>query len=576
VIAAHTGIAASLFAANIYLYHLGTGYFAIKSGLDPLLHTWTLAVEEQFYLVFPLLLLVVWRLARRRPRLVAIVVVGAGCIPSFGTAVVLAGGPETFDSHQRVAFYGSPTRAWEFGAGALLALIAPQLPRVSQFVRATLGFGGFAAILAGAFLIKGTTSFPGWWALLPVGGTCGLLASGSPTSSLSATRLLSVRPLVWLGNLSYSWYLWHWPAIVFAKALFPHSPVSGAAAALSLLPAWLSYRYVENPIRFNPRFKSRRTLALATICIAVPIASSAGLLAMHGALERTAALRQWGQVTVSHADIARGCESTVPIGRRSAPQWRSCTWKVPHPRGLVVLVGDSNAGQFTEPVTRAGTAAGYDVTVAPLAGCPFVAIRIVNSSVSEADCRRFDSESLAALLHLHPSLVILANRDDLLISTSSKGFGSVAGGQVAFDAPRKARLWEQGLAAVLQPLSRAGIPVLLVRPVPAMPSLPSGCAVLRVLVHACAGSVTRRKVAATRRVAIAAENQAAGSGSTIVFADFENDFCGATTCSSVRHATILYRDLDHLTVAGALTLTHAFYREITAHARYATSAAQFP
>jgi peptidoglycan/LPS O-acetylase OafA/YrhL len=151
-----TGIRASLFAANVYLYHLGTGYFDVSASLDPLLHTWTLAVEEQFYLVFPALLLLGWRLGRR---LAAVLLVGAVSAGSFYLALEYsqAFGIGGVAHPQRFAFYASPTRAWEFGAGSLLALGSPLLSRAPLLVADGLGAAGLAWAGVGVLAIEGQT-----------------------------------------------------------------------------------------------------------------------------------------------------------------------------------------------------------------------------------------------------------------------------------------------------------------------------------------------------------------------------------------------------------------------------------
>ena len=555
VVGADTGIAASLFAANLYLYHLGTGYFDALTTHDPLLHTWTLGVEEQFYVLFPTLLLLSWRL--RPGRRTAFAVISVVSIVSLGAMLAIAhngsGG-----ALGRFAFYGTPTRAWEFGCGALLALAAVRLT-LQRAAAAAVGAGGIALIAATAFLVHGTGMYVGWQMLLPTGGAVALIAAGL-RGSTPATGLLSTQPLVWVGDISYSWYLWHWPVIVFAHALLPTAPVSAAAAALSLVPAWLSYRYVENPIRRDVRMRGRATLVLAAVCIVVPIAACSGLLTANHLLARTVALRKWQQAEQPYVSATRGCESPTPLDRRTGQGWAQCTWTVARPLGRIVLLGDSNAAQLSEPVLEAAAQARYDVTLAPLTGCAFVDIRIVDSGVGKNACYRFDTRSLSALVRQPPQVVVIANRDDQTIDRSYLGFVSPAG-RLTYNTAEKARLWGQSLARILGRLNRAGVQVVLVRPVPAMPAAPSACAVILVLTERCKSSVTRERIAAALQLTIATQDGAVSTAPNTRIVSFENDLCGPSTCSTLKNnGTVLYRDKDHLTAAGARLLTGHFYR----------------
>jgi peptidoglycan/LPS O-acetylase OafA/YrhL len=567
VVGAHTGIAASVFAANLYLYRLGTGYFDLGTTFDPLLHTWTLGVEEQFYIVFPTLLFVCWWLARGRQRVVAFVAIACISVASLGLALILGSGGGSSAGH-RFAFYGSPTRAWEFGVGALLAITGTRLASLSPGLLGLLGAVGVALLGAAAFMIHGTSDFVDWRMLLPVVGALALLTAGL-SGRTAATRLLSTGPLVWVGDLSYSWYLWHWPVIVFARALFPGAPVSVGAALLSIVPSWLSYHYVENPIRFSTPARGVRTVSLATVCIVAPIAACIGLLGVHDLLWRTSALKRWEAVQAVYLSSDRGCESSTPLGERTAARWSLCTWTVPHPRGRIVLLGDSNAAQLTEPVIRAGTRSRYDVTVAPRTGCSFIDLLGVWLGDVGNSCYRFDSATLSALERDPPDVVVLANRDDFDIAKPAQGWVR-ADGTITYDLAEKARLWQQGLARVLVRLNRAGVRVVLVRPVPLMPLAPAGCAVIRVLLSSCESSLSRTDVDHELEPAARAQKLAALHASLTHIVDFEPQLCSKTRCSTVRKRTILYFDRDHLNRAGALTLTDRFQRIFASlHARTA-------
>jgi hypothetical protein len=461
----------------------------------------------------------------------------------------------------RFAFYGTPTRAWEFGSGALLALAAPRLTP-TRTLAAAVGAGGIALVAAAAFTIHGTGTYVGWQMLMPTGGAVALIGAGLRPQA-AAARLLSMPPLVAAGDISYSWYLWHWPTIVFAHALFPTAPVSGGAAAVSLAPAWLSYRYVEEPIRGNVRMRGRATLVLATACVGAGIAACSGLLAAHHFLARTTAMKRWQETGQAYLSATRGCESPIPLARRTGRAWVQCSWTVTNSRGRIVLLGDSNAAQFSEPIVEAGTRAQYDVTLAPLTGCPFVDIRIIEAGASENDCYRFDTQSLSALVRTRPEIVVIANRDDETIDRSYLGFVSPSG-HVTDDTAQKARLWGQSLVRILDRLDQAGVQVVLVRPVPAMPAAPAACAVLLVLTESCKSSVTREHVAAALRLTDMTQARATSAAPHTRIVNFENDLCGPSSCSTLKNdGTVLYRDNDHLTAAGAQLLTNHFYRLFT-------------
>jgi peptidoglycan/LPS O-acetylase OafA/YrhL len=546
-----TGAAASVFGANIRLALQATGYFDARATLDPFLHTWSLGVEEQFYLFFPALLVAGWLFAARRT-----VVTGALlaiCAASLALSFALAGGLLVADSGlaSRLAFYGSPVRAWEFAAGALVALAAPRAAKLSPGAVRILGVAGLAAVALAARRTDAND-------LLAVAGACVLLAAGAGRR-LGASRALEARPVVWLGDLSYSLYLWHWPLIVFAQALWPGSGwAAPVAAAASLLPAWASYRYVENPIRFSG-IGGRRVVTLAAACIAVPIAASAGLLAAERMLSGTESMKSWERSQALHADVMRGCDQAAPAQGRAAP----CTWTVPAAKGEVVLFGDSNAGQFTEPVVRAANRAGFDATVTTHASCPPLGLRVAQAGGEVKACDTFGVDTVKRLVASRPSLVVLAARTDKYLRDSAFGLG----GELTHDSDRKAVLWNSSLRTILARLNAAHVPVVLVHPVPTLPRAPQECPVVRVLLRRCDASIARSAVDARLGLSTKLEAAAAASTSDTWTIDFADQLCPHGRCASARDGIVQYRDTEHLSVDGALKLTRTFFQAIEAHAR---------
>ncbi len=555
---AETGIAASVFAANGYLYQATDGYFDVSSELQPLLHTWTLAVEEQFYLAFPLLLLLGWWLLRSR-RLGAALAVAAVSGASLVLALMLSSGstfpgvhsPETF------SFYSAPTRAWEFGFGALVALAAPWLGRLSAHAASILGVAGLAAIGLAAFAVAEAPGDPRGL-LLPVVGTCAVLLAGRGP----AARLLGSSPLAWLGDRSYSWYLWHWPLIVFARALWPQSHAVLVAAVVSIVPAWISYRWVENPIRVGTRFRGRAVLALAAVCVLVPVGASGALIGVNEMLLRSDALGEWHSASAPHADIARGCNGP---GLADAQGLERCTWRVQGSRGRVALVGDSQAGQFTEPVVRAAGRAGYDATVLTMNSCPLVSLQVFVNGFDTGHrqrCARYNSQTLDLLVRLRPDVVVIAARSDLYVGDATVALRTDRGPSSRLDA-EKAQMWQHALAGVIGRLNDVGSRVVVVHPIPTLGAEPYGCAVLTILTKSCLSGVQRHDADDERRMAVAAEEAAVAGARDAAALDFDDGLCDAVLCTSANRGIWMYRDVSHLSVEGSLRLTDRFSRALS-------------
>ena len=267
---------AAFFGANLRFAQGQTDYFAAGQPHSPVQHYWSLAVEEQFYLVWPALIIAVLAVGagrrvasvgRRMPWLVGFAVVSVGA--SFAWSVA------TTPTDPTVAYFSTAPRGWELGAGALLAMAGRSLPGLGRWTRSLLALAGLAMIAAAAVTFTDRTPVPGYHMALPVVGTVLLIAAGSGLPDRSGpglVRLLGRQPLRWIGDVSYGFYLWHWPFLILAPAYLGARLSVAENLALSggaLIMAWLSYQLIENPIRRAPTLSVRPKLALLMWPVAI-------------------------------------------------------------------------------------------------------------------------------------------------------------------------------------------------------------------------------------------------------------------------------------------------------------------
>jgi peptidoglycan/LPS O-acetylase OafA/YrhL len=236
---AKSSVAQSLMAANIFFWLDNMSYFAEASDMKPLLHTWSLAVEEQFYVIFPLFLSLLSK-RMRKYTLPAIICIGVGSLALSCWGVIHKPGAN---------FFLLPTRAWELMVGAGIALM-PKQKDISGKVAELGAWMGLVMIAAAMFLYDAKTPFPGWTAILPVAGS-GFFIWSNNERQTSAGKILALRPLVFVGLISYSFYLWHWPILVFTKHVITDDNLSWKLAVLlvSLIVSIASWKYVETPFR---------------------------------------------------------------------------------------------------------------------------------------------------------------------------------------------------------------------------------------------------------------------------------------------------------------------------------------
>ncbi|HEX3736810.1 MAG TPA: acyltransferase family protein, partial [Solirubrobacterales bacterium] len=390
-------VSAALYVANWHFAAQSVDYFAQGLEPSPVLHLWSLAIEEQFYLVWPGLILLttwLWRRRGRSVRPVLWVVLALILAGSLVYGVILT------DDKPAFAYFDTFARAWELALGAALALAATV--RLPRFGAVALGWAGVAAIVYASFAFTGETSFPGTAALVPTLGAAALILAGSALAAtakgvtggrLGAGNVLALPPVRYVGRISYSWYLWHWPAIVFAAAIWgPHLSVAAglAAVAVSWIPTQLTHTLIEDPVRRAPILARlpNRAIALGLACTAIALGVGIGLRAAQPTLHTAPLSEVRGAAALgeqptpqetatalrpnplrARADRSRAYYEGCMVGIEGTNS-NKCLYGDPAGKRTLVLFGDSHAMQYFPAVAELAELHDWRLIVLTKAECP--------------------------------------------------------------------------------------------------------------------------------------------------------------------------------------------------------------
>ena len=532
-------IAAALYVPNIRFALEKTDYLA-GTAPSPFQHFWSLGVEEQFYLFWPVLLLGVFVLSgRRMPRLTLLVC--ALALGSFAACLLLT------QTAQPWAFFSLPTRAWELMAGALVALIPLPRPRVAP----VLGWVGLGAIIASAVLFTEEAAYPGWLALIPVLGAALVIGFGAQASRGAVGRVLSIRPLVFVGAISYSLYLVHWPLLVLAReqaGLGAPLPLgySVALAAASVPLAYLLYRFVETPFR-QRRGTPRRALARAGVAtvtvLAVLLGAGPAVAMIPLSTDRTVAATPATphpratsfvpsnlQPTLADATLDTGELYTDGCQQGMADSTvLSCSFGDPEAPIVIALFGDSHAGRWFPALKDAADRLGARLETFTKSRCRSVDTEAAWSATENAACTQWRTDVLSRLRAQPPTVIVLANH---LGPTVGRGFET-----------EKAD-WERGFTRSIEQLPPSSR-VFTVADTPEFASSPVLC------LSAHLGDADRCAVPrdwAFNR-AIAAADVAVSSRLGTGHIDLTDYFCDANECPPIIGRTLVYSDEHHMTAS---------------------------
>ncbi|MDO3635720.1 acyltransferase family protein [Mycolicibacterium arseniciresistens] len=594
-------VASALYVGNYQFLLQGVDYLAANLPVSPFQHYWSLSVEEQFYFVWPaLMILAAWLVRRARRRKAAVEAPSARPYIALLAVVAIASFALCWAvSHllPAVAFFSLPTRAWQLALGGLVALTAGRWSALPPVVASLLGWTGLAVVVFACTALSTSTLYPGTAALLPTLGAALVIGAGCAVPTQGCGRVLASSPMRVIGRLSYSWYLWHWPVLLLAPLLTGRPlGLSGTVAAVLVSAglAVLTLVTIENPIRYSTRLRGSPGGSLALggaatatavgvaiallMVIPAPVGSGAPVGALtvqvtplapddtpdgHEAAVRAVFAQVQGAVSeaVERKDVPSNLD---PPLAEAAAEGRDiyldgcmrtfleagqpdCVWGDPASTTTVALVGDSNAVMWAPAFQRLAEQRRWRLTVMGKASCPLMTLPISATYLQRVYtvCEQWREHVIGRLNAERPQLVVVG---------MWRRYGAVheyGGGHGWLSAYESySPQWIEGLGDLVRQVHGMGSKVLVLGPIPDPRTLVPTCLSGHLDdATACAPATS----AAVNQSGIARE-----SASTQInggdYADLTELFCTESRCPVIVGNTLVYFDATHVTAeyAGSL------------------------
>lgn len=555
---AYDTVASTLYVQNWRLLLLSVDYLGSEETAGPLQHFWSLAIEEQYYIVWPILLLALSRVVAKASFRVgaAWLVSGIFCFSLLASIMVSW-------SDKSVAYFATHTRIWELALGSMLAFF--QLNLTNRKLMTLLGWLGLAMILASSYIFSSGTIFPGYAALLPTLGTALLIWVGG--NGLVHERSLSLRPMKFIGDLSYSLYLWHWPVIIFVGylGLDDIGVVQGLVIILiSVVLAWSTKIFVEDRFRTDKlvnkdklglnRSPTNQSFRLASTCMMLSLAVSVGIYFWvltqggYGASESLPGARalfansaqislwQQGDPLAPSPELARkdlptsydnGCHQGIPD-----TEPKGCDIGAQEGDKLVILAGDSHAANWIPAFEILGQEQNWRVVSYTKSGCSITLLDLQSRGKRYSECTQWSNSVLDEISRMNPDLVVLGRSAGARIYESESGTSS---DENAVNM----------LSEVFSRIRENGAEVVVIRDTPRMPFDPLLC-----FEDSSKCSVERAEAMKRYDPLIDAANI---NGETSVI-DMTDGLCRDDFCHVVEGNVIVWRDHHHLTETYSRTL----------------------
>ena len=538
---ARTSLSSTFFSTNLY-FVLQNSYSALIN--NPFRHMWSLGVEEQFYVFLIIAVTAIIRFSRNKktiPNRILLFAVITSLI-SFSANLIFAAGIRILPLPTRIAFFSPLTRIWELQIGVIAAFIST---RYFQHLKRSLTaefltICGIALVICSALAFNSFTAFPGMYALVPtLGAFCIILFA---QHSRLIAPLLCTKPLKYLGDVSYSWYLWHWPIIVFCQILVPgNKTLLVLSGFLSVIPASFSYHLIEN--RF--RHQKHQTLVFPFRILSVSIVSQvvAACLVIVGASTAYGLKLQTQTGATGSWAYQAGCQVTEPIFPLN-----KCFLKSPNATETVLLIGDSQAGSISDGVKAASELLGVNFAVWYNDGCPVFS----RPTLERGDCKPYLNALPGLIKSLNPSAIIVANKSTLYTTGGAQRGGLTIPdkfGRIPSTYSEAIAAWTQGLEEQFNSYPFQNSKILLIQQVP--PSKPVSPTLINRNQENYNFSISADP---DRNELVNSEYSTLSSFEYITFLDPADTICPKGSCAVTKNGKTLYSDEFHLSQYGALLL----------------------
>ncbi|MCA9833883.1 MAG: acyltransferase [Thermomicrobiales bacterium] len=445
---AEDAIWTSIFMANWHLINVGTDYLGAQGSASPLQHYWTLAVEGQFYIAWPLIMailaLITKKLTNISTRMLTGVVLAIMFVVSYWWSI------HSTESEATVAYFSTWTRIWEIAAGCLLAVFLPRILYIPRVIGTWLMVIGIAVIIISCFIIEGDTPFPGWIAIIPVTGACAVVTGGSVAGDSWIDRILQLSPLQMLGRYSYGMYLWHWPMLQIGPGVIGRPLTTNEkllVLVLATILAAITYHLIENPARSLIFLKNHNAMwswGFGAILILAPIGVAQATMRANvepdaitiaeaapsdypnetdvlAAVQDAVTVTDWPpqEPKIDNPAYSKECDVT-----RAATSSSACVHGDPNGTRTAVIYGDSHAAMWIPSFDLIGKTNGWKIIQLNKPGCVAPDFPTYSNVLGReyTECIQYRQWAISKIAEIQPDLVIVTSAyDGSLRSDNGKG-----------------------------------------------------------------------------------------------------------------------------------------------------------